>query len=442
MAKEKKQYICKKCGSKFLTWYGQCPNCGEWNSLQQIFFSKKHSSIQSNRLNDLKISTPICSLDKNLPQEEVYFSTKIKEIDTFLGKGLVRGGVYLLGGEPGIGKSTWLLQLAGFLARKGLKTIYISGEESLAQVKSRANRLGIESENLYFFYSLSLEEIMSILKQGYDFAVVDSVQTITSSNLESVAGSPSQVREVTLELISLAKSSALCLFLVGHVTKDGTIAGPKLLEHMVDCVLYLEGDREHLFRILRVVKNRYGPADEVLILEMKTNGLEVVKDPATFFLQDGEKSFSGQALTLTLEGQKVLAVEVQALVNNSFLAMPRRVSQGIDQNRLNLLLAVIEKKIRINLKDKDVYVKIGGGLQIKEPGLDLALCAAVLSSFYDTSLPKGSVFWGEIDLNGQIRNVLGHDLRMRQAKRLGYAPIFAPSKALKSLEDMHKILFA
>ncbi|MDQ7032263.1 MAG: DNA repair protein RadA [Desulfonauticus sp.] len=437
MAKQKRVYICKQCNSRFFTWYGQCPKCGAWNSLQESFGpSKREKDVNLSSIN------LVCSEDSHIEQNQVYFSTGSKEIDVFLGGGLVKGGVYLLGGEPGIGKSTWLLQLAGSLASKqNLKVIYVSGEESVSQVHTRARRLGVHSKNLFFLYARELDCVLQVMQSEAKVVIVDSIQTISSPRLDALAGSPSQIREVSLTLIERAKQLDSSLFLVGHVTKDGVIAGPKLLEHMVDCVLYFEGDKEHLFRLIRVVKNRYGAANEILVLEMSSKGLEVVIDPATFFLQDVEGDFSGQALALTLDGQKVFAVEVQALVNRSFLAIPRRMAQGIDQNRFSLLLAVLEKKLRINLQDKDVYIKIGRGLHIREPGIDLALCAAILSSFYDKPLPKRSVFWGEVDLNGQVRSVLGHDLRMRQAKRLGYDVIFSPGETIKSLQEMQQKLW-
>lgn len=435
MAKEKKYYLCLNCNNRFSTWFGQCPKCGEWNSFEQRIESKS-SFIPSAK----QIKQQPVPITHSLTQKEVYFSSGDKNIDYFLGGGLVKGGVYLLGGEPGIGKSTWLLQLAGLLALKGLKTLYVSGEESLLQVKSRAERLGLTSENLYLFYSVKLEEVLEVAREDFSLIVIDSVQTLASSRLEALAGTPSQIREVALGLISLAKEKELTLFLVGHVTKEGLIAGPKLLEHMVDCVLYLEGDREHLFRLLRINKNRFGPNNEVLVLEMQSKGLQIIADPSTFFLDHKHKNFSGRALTFTLEGHKVLAVEVQALVNPSFLAVPRRVAQGIDQNRLNLLLAILEKRLKILLRDKDVYLKIGGGLKINDPALDLAICAALLSSFYDKPLPENSIFWGEVDLNGQIRKVLGHDLRLKQAKKLKYSPIFAPVKDLSSLEELQRKL--
>lgn len=418
-----------------MTWYGQCPQCGAWNSLQAVPESRSGAYGPGQGQ-----SSPIVVSSLDAALKTAYIPSGNQEIDEFFGGGLVKGGVYLLGGEPGIGKSTWLMQLSSFLARQGLKSVYISGEESLEQIQTRANRVLAREQGLFFAYSTRLEEIFSVLDQGYEFAVIDSVQTIAASDVESGPGSVSQVREVASRLINLAKEKGLILFLIGHVTKDGLLAGPKLLEHMVDSVLYFEGDREYLFRLLRIVKNRYGPANEILVLEMGARGLSIVADPCTFFLEDAGQNASGQALTLTLEGQKVLAVEVQALVNQSFLAMPRRVALGVDQNRLNLLLAVLEKRLNLNLRDKDVYVKIGSGLQIKEPAIDLALCAAILSSFYDLILPKGSVFWGEVDLNGQIRSVVGQELRLKQAKRLGYAPIFYPQPSLSSLTDISKIL--
>jgi len=278
--------------------------------------------------------------------------------------------------------------------------------------------------------------------------VIDSVQTISSAALDSIPGSPSQIRAVASELIHKAKEMNTCIILVGHVTKEGQIAGPKLLEHMVDTVLYLEGDKEHLFRILRVVKNRFGPSNELILWQMKAYGLEVVQDPSTFFLQARDSSLSGSAIVMAVDGQKPFAVEVQALASNTCLAIPRRTALGIDANRLHLLLAVMEKKLKLNLGQMDIYAKIGGGLRINDPGLDLGLVASVLSSFFDQPLPEQAVFWGEVDLNGQIRPVPGHELRLRQAERLGYKPIFCPgvlsgssSSVCATIMELKRILF-
>ncbi len=363
-------------------------------------------------------------------------------LDDLLGRGLVPGAAILLGGEPGIGKSTLLLQLAGGQARLGHTAVYLSGEESLPQLKSRAERLGLLGPGLLAISTNKVEDALSILDgaDAPELLIVDSVQTLASPLADGIPGSVSQVRAVSAELVEKTKKTGTTLILVGHVTKDGQIAGPKLLEHMVDTVLYLEGDRKHFSRILRVLKNRFGPSDELVVFTMKEQGLEVVEDPATFFLGTRDPGLSGTAMAMAVDGQRPFAVEVQALVSKSFLSIPRRTALGFDTNRLNLLLAVLEKRLRLNLGGYDIYAKISGGLASKDPGLDLAVISAVLSSFYDQPLPESSVFWGEIDLNGQVRPVAAHDVRLKQAKRLGHEPV-CHSGTCSTLSDLQRVLF-
>jgi DNA repair protein RadA/Sms len=370
------------------------------------------------------------------------------EFDRVLGGGLVPGGAVLLGGEPGIGKSTILLQLAGNLAASGRRAVYVSGEESLPQLASRAKRLGALSPGPLALSGTEAAQAAALMEGPTppDLLILDSVQTMTSASAEGLPGSVSQVRAVASELVDLAKRSGTALVLVGHVTKDGQIAGPKLLEHMVDAVLSMEGDRSHLYRILRVLKNRFGPADEILVLEMHGAGLTVVTDPSTFFLGARESGVSGSALVLAMEGKRPLAVEVQALVGRSYLSIPRRTALGLDVNRLHLLLAVLEKRLGVNFGQSDVYAKIGGGLRPSDPGLDLGVAAALLSSLYDRPLPDGAVFWGEIDLSGRIRPAPGHQSRLKQADRLGYAPVFHAREAgaksgLADLKSFARTLF-
>ena len=352
----------------------------------------------------------------------------------------------LLGGEPGIGKSTLLLQLAGKVAAQGQSAVYISGEESLGQLAARAKRLGLDHEGLRASCTTSASEAARILAdpQAPTLVVVDSVQTMMSSLAEGAPGSPSQVRAVAAELVEAVKKSRATLILVGHVTKEGLIAGPKILEHMVDTVLYLEGDRQHFYRILRSFKNRFGPTDELMVLEMLGDGLVPVPDPSTYFLGERDEKASGSAVVLALEGKRPFAVEVQALASKSYLAMPRRTALSLDLNRLHLLLAVLEKRLGVQLGQFDIYAKTGGGLKLTDPGLDLGLMAAVLSSYYDRPVPPRAVFWGEVDLSGRIRPVAAHDARLKQAKRLGYTPIFHPpmdGKGVATLKDFQLALF-
>ncbi|MFP4658449.1 MAG: DNA repair protein RadA [Desulfonatronovibrionaceae bacterium] len=421
--KQKKIYRCAECAHEVLQWQGQCPGCGEWNTLREITLPAKNGSRRKERASE---SAKPCRLDSLDNLRASSFSCGWPEIDSALGGGMPLGGVILLAGEPGIGKSTLLLQLVARVAEQGKKSVYVSAEETLEQLQSRAQRLGLLEAGVEALAAKLLEEITPVFTTAEppSLLILDSVQTVGSSESDSVAGTPSQVRNIASEMISLGKGYGCTVIIVGHVTKEGQIAGPKLLEHMVDTVLHLEGDREHLFRVLRVVKNRYGPDDEIVLFQMTGSGLEGVKDPSTFFLEARDPSLSGTAVVMGLDGQKPFALEVQALAGQSFLAMPRRTALGFDANRLHLLLAVLEKKLGINLGQADIYAKIGGGLRITDPGLDLGMAAAVLSSFFDRPLPEGAVFWGEIDLNGQVRPVLGHDLRLKQAGRLGYSPIF------------------
>lgn len=377
------------------------------------------------------------------------FSTGTAALDRVLGKGLVPGSAILVGGEPGIGKSTLLLQMAGAVAQSGRKVVYLSGEESLSQIRSRAERLGLLHDNLYALATSQAEDIFPLI-EGEDapaLLILDSVQTLTSSRAEGLPGNVSQVRAVATEVVERCKKSHTAVVLVGHVTKDGTLAGPRLLEHMVDTVISLEGDRQQLFRLLRVLKNRFGPNQEMLIFQMMEQGLELVEDPSTYFLGARDASLSGTAVVMAVDGQRPLAVEVQALVTKSYLAIPRRTGLGFDVNRLHLLLAVLEKRLHLSFAQVDIYAKVGGGMRLMEPGMDLPLVAAVLSSYYDIPLPERAVFWGEVDLNGQIRPVAGHAIREGQARRLGYQPVVCPvsgegGKGFRTLKQMQQTLFA
>jgi DNA repair protein RadA/Sms len=356
------------------------------------------------------------------------FSTGSSSMDSLLGQGAVPGSTLLLGGEPGVGKSTFLLQLMGALQRSGRKGVYVSGEESLPQLRKRAERLKVLETGITALNTTSLEDVLDVIRNvSPHLLVVDSIQTLVSAEVEGISGSVSQVRAVASSLLEAVKQRDCVLILVGHVTKEGHIAGPKLLEHMVDTVLSLEGDRQHAFRILRVIKNRFGPTSNMLVLSMVEQGLQIVRDPSTFFLQARDPSLSGTGVVMALEGQRAFAIEVQALAGRSFLAMPRRTALGFDTNRMHVLLAILEKKLGLNLSQVDVYAKIGAGLKLEEPSLDLGIVAAVLSSYFNRPLPEKSVFWGEVDLSGQIRPVNGHGQRLQQARQLRFRPIFCPA---------------
>lgn len=381
-------------------------------------------------------------------QELSAFGTGLEALDRILGRGFMPGAAIVVSGEPGIGKSTLLLQLAGAVAREGKTVLYVSGEESLPQIKGRAERLDVLHDKLLALATSRVEDVFSILESPDTvpaLMIVDSVQTLASDSAEGLPGNVSQVRAVATELVERCRRAGTTLVLVGHVTKDGILAGPRLLEHLVDTVISLEGDRREMFRMLRVLKNRFGPNQELLIFRMERSGLQLVEDPSTFFLGARDTSLSGTAVVMAVDGQRPFAVEIQALATRSFLSIPRRTALGFDVNRLHLLLAVLEKRLRLNFGQADIYAKIGGGMRLQEPGLDLALVAAVLSSFYDIPLPERCVLWGEVDLNGQIRPVSSQEIRMKQALRLGYTPILCPGTAgqrgVATVSDLQKILF-
>ena len=427
MAKPREVYTCSECGARFPQWRGQCPTCKSWNTIDAAPAVRNPDRRPPVGTGGGGRPVPLAEVDVQNCQP---FGTGLDALDRVLGQGLVPGGALLVGGEPGIGKSTLLLQMAGAVAAAGKLAIYASGEESLPQIKSRAERLGVLHPNLLAVSTSRAEDVISLLVPGSapDLIILDSVQTMTSDSAEGLPGNVSQVRAVATEVVDACKRCAATAVLVGHVTKDGTLAGPRLLEHMVDTVISLEGDRRQMFRLLRVLKNRFGPNQELLVFRLVRQGLAVVDDPATYFLGARDPSLSGAAVVMAVDGQRPFAVEVQALVTRSYLAIPRRTGLGFDVNRLHLLLAVLEKRLRLNFGQVDIYAKVGGGMKLQEPGMDLALVAATLSSFYDVPLPERAVLWGEVDLNGQIRPVAGHDVRLSQARRLGYDPILFPGR--------------
>ncbi len=425
MVKNREVYRCRQCGVQTPQWRGQCPACHAWNTLEAELVSASSSSARRSAPRSSARAQP---LGRVSDEGHTPYGTGLQALDRVLGKGFVPGAAILVGGEPGIGKSTLLLQVAGAVARNGRVTLYASGEESLPQIRSRAERLGVLHDNLLALSTSRVQDLFPLLEEDHAPAllIVDSVQTLASDEAEGLPGNVSQVRAVATELVERCKKSNTTLLLVGHVTKDGTLAGPRLLEHLVDTVISLEGERREMFRMLRVLKNRFGPNQELLVFQMEQQGLRVVEDPSTFFLGARDASLSGTAVVMAVEGQRPFAVEMQALATKSYLSIPRRTGLGFDVNRLHLLLAVLEKRLRLNFTQYDIFAKVGGGMRLQEPALDLALVAALLSSLYDIPLPERTVFWGEVDLNGQIRPVSGHDVRLMQAKRLGYTPIFHP----------------
>jgi DNA repair protein RadA/Sms len=425
--KVKDVYVCSACGTRSPQWKGQCPSCREWNTLELVSLPAEKPERRRHAGGGAVTPQPLGLVPD---QEYRAFGTGLDALDRVLGNGFVPGAAVLVGGEPGIGKSTLLLQLAGAVAVRGRVALYASGEESLPQIRSRGERLGILHDNLLAVNTNRVEDILPLL-DGKETApallVVDSVQTLASDAADGLPGNVSQVRAVAAALVERCKREHVSLVLVGHVTKDGSLAGPRLLEHLVDTVISLEGDRRETFRLLRVLKNRFGPNQDLLIFRMARKGMEIVDDPSTFFLGTRDPSLSGTALVMAVDGQRPFAVEMQSLTARSYLAVPRRTGLGFDVNRLHLLVAVLEKRLRLNFGQADIYAKVSGGMRLQEPGLDLALVAALLSSFYDVPLPERAVLWGEVDLNGQIRSVAGHDIRLGQAQKLGYHPIFHPA---------------
>ncbi|MGA1931140.1 DNA repair protein RadA [Arcobacter sp. YIC-464] len=418
MAKKKKTlFECQHCGEQSTKWLGKCPNCGGWDSFIELNQEQQEVIKQTSKvINTASKAKPITEI---VQDDVTRFSSYNEEFDLVLGGGIVPGSLTLIGGSPGVGKSTLLLKVAGSIASSGKKVLYVSGEESAGQIKLRANRLEANNANMFLLSEIKLEEIQDeLLRQDYEVCIIDSIQTIYSSNLTSAPGSVSQVREITFELMRKAKESDIAMFIIGHITKDGSIAGPRVLEHMVDTVLYFEGEASKELRMLRGFKNRFGSTSEIGIFEMTQEGLVSAKDIASKFF-DKTKAQSGSALTVSMEGSRALILEVQALVTESTYPNPKRSATGFDVNRLNMLLALLEKKIDLPLNHYDVFINISGGIKIKESSADLAVVAAIISSFRDRPISKESVFIGEVSLTGEIKDVYSMDMRLKEAQAQG-----------------------
>lgn len=436
-AKSHEVFACSSCGAISPQWIGHCPKCGQWNTYEARTGAPSAKAAGA----AAAPSSPVLVLKDAGEEHGTPIPSGHRALDRLLGSGLVPGAVLLLGGEPGIGKSTLLLQVAGAVAARGNTVLYASGEETLPQVKARAERLRVLSDHMLAMATSCCEDVVSAMHQQRPaLLVLDSVQTMASPDIEGLPGNVNQVRGVATRIIETCRALGTCAVLVGHVTKDGTLAGPRLLEHMVDTVLSLEGDRKEAHRLLRVYKNRFGSSEEMLVFRMEQNGMYVVEDPSTFFLEDRNPDLSGTAVVMACESRRPLAVEVQALCSRSCLSIPRRVALGFDTNRLNLLLAVVEKRLKIQLSQTDIYAKVGGGIRIADPALDLGLLAAILSSFYEICLPPKAIFFGEADLNGQIRPVANQEIRTKQAKRLGFAPI-VDHHAVPTIVDLARLFF-
>ncbi|SHG92252.1 DNA repair protein RadA/Sms [Thermosyntropha lipolytica DSM 11003] len=421
MGKNVIKFVCGECGYESGKWLGRCPACNSWNTLQEERIDNKPRIT-----GELKGRAVALSHIENERVER--FSTGIGELDRVLGGGIVPGSLILLGGDPGIGKSTLLLQVADHIAGKGEKVLYLSGEESFKQIRLRSLRLGINNENIYLLNEQNIDFLGDFVQKIKPrLVIIDSIQTVYSGNLSSIPGSVSQLKECTARITELAKASDISVFLVGHVTKEGAIAGPKILEHMVDVVVYFEGEKNFAFRLLRGIKNRFGATDELGILEMTGQGLLEVKDPSQYFLDTEAKNVSGTAVAVSFEGSRPFLIEMQALVASSLPPYVRRMAFGIEQNRLALLIAVLEKRRGILLTNCDVYLKVTGGLFLKDPAVDLAVIGAVFSSYKDKPLPSDMVFIGEVGLSGKIRQVPFIDARLKEAEKMGYKKAVIPA---------------
>ena len=431
MAKSITHFICQNCGAEFPKWAGKCENCDQWNTLVETVVSAKMQSAKRKAQNigqTIKFSE---IKSREMEREK----TGIGELDRVLGGGLVPGSVVLLAGEPGIGKSTLLTQLA-LTEGSDPSVLYVCGEESPEQIKLRINRLNVSEVNLSFLATTDVDEVISQAEKP-SLMIVDSIQTMATTDLSGMAGSVGQVRESAFRLLNFAKETGTVVFLVGHVTKEGAIAGPKVLEHLVDTVLYLEGDKNHIFRILRCQKNRFGPVDEVGVFTLTAGGLIEVTNPSDVFLEERQKNVPGSCVAVVIEGTRPMLVEIQALVIPSQLAVSRRVGSGIDQRRLQLLVAVLSKRLRLPLGTNDVYVNVAGGLNLNEPAADLGICLAIVSSFKNVSVPAKTAVFGEVGLLGEVRRVSWAEKRVKEARKLGYSHIIS-SETVKDLSTATK----
>lgn len=438
MAKGKKTvFFCQNCGHEESKWLGQCPACKEWNTFveEKVTVPKTGSALPSGTAGGAA-QQPVLLTSVDTDEDE-RIRTGIGELDRVLGGGIVQGSLVLVGGDPGIGKSTLLLQVCQKLSAMGKKILYISGEESLKQIKLRADRMGTFSENLYLLCETNLELIRSsIERQKPDMAVIDSIQTMYNEEVSSAPGSVSQVRESTNVLLQLAKGLNIAIFIVGHVTKEGTVAGPRVLEHMVDTVLYFEGDRHVSYRILRGVKNRFGSTNEIGVFEMRREGLVEVENPSEYMLSGRPENASGSVVACAMEGTRPILMEIQALVCHSNFGMPRRTAAGLDYNRVNLLMAVLEKRAGLPLSSYDAYVNIAGGIRMNEPASDLGIVMAIASSYKNKPVPEDTIVFGEVGLSGEVRAVTMPEQRVAEAKKLGFKVCILPEVSRKSLKNM------
>ena len=434
--KSKTIFVCNECGYESAKWMGKCPACNSWNSFyeQKVVETKSKGISQS----DGKLAIPQ-SLNSYETKETIRTHTGFQELDRVLGGGLVKGSLVLLGGEPGIGKSTLILQICDKIKGDG-KVLYVSGEESAEQIKLRADRLGINNEDILFLGETNIELVnQAIIDTNPKLVIIDSIQTMYSEELTAAAGSVSQVREITSQVMRVCKSKAITTIIIGHVTKEGNIAGPRVLEHMVDTVLYLEGERYFSYRILRGVKNRFGSTNEIGMFEMQDKGMQEIDNPSDILISEREDNPAGSCVVATMEGTRPLLVELQALTCNTVFGYPKRTANGIDYNRLSLLLAVLEKRASVMLNSQDVYLNVVGGLKVNEPAIDLGIALVTASSFKNIPIPKDMIILGEVGLTGEVRRINLIEKRLKEAEKLGFKTCIIPESNKKDLKDDYKL---
>lgn len=429
-------FVCNGCGYESPKWLGKCPACGEWNS----FFEEKVVTSSGSSIKDKsKPKSETIKLNEVVHKETFRLKTGVDELDRVLGGGFVQGSLTLLGGEPGIGKSTLILQICNSVKVDG-PILYVSGEESAEQIKLRADRLGIKNDNLLFLAETDVDNVeLALEKTGAKFVIIDSVQTMYSEDITSAPGSVSQVREITARIMKMCKQTGITTIIIGHVTKDGNIAGPRVLEHMVDTVLYLEGERYFSYRILRGVKNRFGSTNEIGMFEMQSEGLVEIKNPSELLISERDGNPSGSVIVVSMEGTRALILEMQALATPTVFGMPRRNANGIDYNRLTLLMAVLEKRAGMNLSSQDVYINLVGGIKVNEPALDLGIVLSAASSFKNVAIKEDVVVIGEVGLTGEVRSVNMIEKRIKEAEKLGYKTCIIPESNKKLLKEKFKL---
>ena len=433
MAKAKTVFVCNQCGYESAKWLGKCPACNEWNS----FYEEK--VVNTTKTASSKVKSVPTLLNNIEGKEIARTSTKIGELDRVLGGGIVKGSLILIGGEPGIGKSTLILEVCDKIEGNG-KVLYVSGEESAEQIKIRADRMKIKNENIMFLAETDIDIIEeNILNMNPKLVIIDSIQTMYSSEITSVAGTVSQVREITARIMRICKANAITTIIIGHVTKDGNIAGPRVLEHMVDAVLYIEGERYFSYRVIRSVKNRFGSTNEIGMFEMQNEGMVEITNPSSILISEREDNPAGSIIVASMEGTRPLLIEIQALTSFAVYGVPRRVANGIDYNKVTLLIAVLEKHAKMSISNQDAYVNVVSGIKITEPAVDLGVALALVSSFKNKSIPKDVVAMGEIGLTGEIRTINMIDKRLKECEKMGFKKCIIPENNKKLLKEKYKL---